>query len=274
MQKIINPIIGADIELFLKNETTNEIMSAEGFIEGTKEQPFIFDTANKFFATSLDNVMCEFGIPPAKTADEFYANIQKSIGYINHNLPPGLCTVALPSANLHERWLQSVSSTTFGCEPDFNAYTLKTNVFEFGNDPTLRSAGGHIHIGMDNPPPYFVHFYKTHEDHVQIVKALDLFLGIPSVILEPDNKRKLLYGKAGCYRPKPYGVEYRTLSNYYVNSEGAIKWVYGAAMNAIEWLNEGNSISDTMGKTIETVINTNNKKAAEKIIKSFKLSII
>ena len=38
-----------------------------------------------------------------------------------------------------------------------------------------------------------------------MVKLLDIFLGIPSVIIDPDKKRRKLYGKAGAFRLTKYG---------------------------------------------------------------------
>ena len=64
----MNPLVGSDVEFFLQDRTTGEVVSAEGLVKGTKEEPFFFDPENSFFATSLDNVAYEGNIPPAKTA--------------------------------------------------------------------------------------------------------------------------------------------------------------------------------------------------------------
>lgn len=67
---------------------------------------------------------------------------------------------------------------------------------------------GHIHLGYNDIEVPFngrIHKYKVDEQRARIVQAMDLFIGIPSVIMEPDNKRKELYGQAGAFRPKPYG---------------------------------------------------------------------
>ena len=51
--------IGGDHEIFLKKKGTNEIISSEGIIKGTKEKPFNFDKKDKFACTSLDCVLTE-----------------------------------------------------------------------------------------------------------------------------------------------------------------------------------------------------------------------
>ncbi len=80
--------------------------------------------------------------------------------------------------------------------PDFNAWVGGKPNTVGGVKGCGRSAGGHIHIGYDD-------FNQTTSDF--IVKALDLFISVPLVIAEPENKRKEMYGKAGAYRPQPWG---------------------------------------------------------------------
>lgn len=63
----------------------------------------------------------------------------------------------------------------------------------------------HLHIGYDNP---------NVEISLKLIKTFDIFLGIPSVIIDPDTQRRELYGKAGAFRLTRYGVEFRTLSSY------------------------------------------------------------
>ena len=38
-----------------------------------------------------------------------------------------------------------------------------------------------------------------------LVKYMDAFLGIPSVVKDKDKKRRSLYGEAGCFRLTDYG---------------------------------------------------------------------
>ncbi len=40
---------------------------------------------------------------------------------------------------------------------------------------------------------------------------------MPAIILDKDKVRTRNYGKPGNFRPKPYGMEYRTLSNFWIN---------------------------------------------------------
>jgi Phage phiEco32-like COOH.NH2 ligase-type 2 len=265
MNLLKNVKIGADIELFLaQKDNLDNIVSAEGYIKGTKREPFNFDVSNKYFATSLDNVLAEFCIPPVTNVNDFEAYIQKAVNYINQTIPQDLCTVALPAAYLEPQYLQTENAITFGCEPDFNAYTGKANVKPFSKHWNLRSAGGHIHIGYDTADEL---------TNREIIKALDLFVGVPSVIQEPDNERKELYGSAGAYRTKPYGVEYRTISNYYLQSKVLIHWLYQAIMEAINYINSGKVVDDALALLLPKVINNNNKEEAFNLIKTYNLKL-
>jgi hypothetical protein len=262
--RLKNVLIGSDIECFFEDTTKKEICSAEGYVKGTKHNPFCFDKKNKYFATSLDNVLAEFCIPPTFNKDEFVANISKSLNFIKSTLPPQFNVVHLASAFLKDEYLQTENAKLFGCESDFCVWTRSTNE-KPSADANLRSAGFHIHVGMDNP---------TNEVVEEIIKAADLFLGVPSVLLDPDTNRRKLYGKAGAFRFKEYGCEYRTLSGYFLNSKELIEWVFDNSKLAVEFVDSANFISEQLGLDIQNSINNNDKKLAEKIVTEFNIPMV
>lgn len=267
MTKLINNwLIGSDIELFVQDRKTREIISAEGFIRGTKDFPYKFDKSNRFFATSLDNVLAEFNIPPTNKMELFLEYIRKSRGYIDKILPKRYCTVAQPAALLDEKWLQTKAAKEFGCEADFNVWLGEKNEKPEASG-NLRSAGFHLHVSYDN------HSEKVSE---MIVKALDLHVAVPSVLQEPDNKRKQLYGKAGAFRFKEeYGVEYRVPSNYLLQEERLIAWVFGATIKALDFVNDGRIDEiDSSAELIQAAINTNDKVLAQNLINQFELELV
>lgn len=261
--KIKNPSIGCDIEVFFFDETSKTYVSAEGYIPGTKHKPHVFDKNNPFFAVSLDNVAAEFCIPPVTSSKEWLENIKKSMDFVNKLAPRNCKAVAMPAANFDMKYLLTKNARTFGCEPDINVWTLSYNEPPFSTDETLRSAGGHIHIGWDEPENSIREF---------MIKAMDLHVGIPSVLQEPNNKRKELYGKAGAFRLKKYGVEYRTVSNYYLQNQTLTEWAYNATQKAIEFVNNNEIDSlDGYSEQIISAINDNNTVAAQNLINEFNL---
>lgn len=121
---------------------------------------------------------------------------------------------------------------------------------------------GHIHVGYPD------HNYHT---NTVIVKALDLFLSVPLVLMEPDNKRKEMYGKAGAFRHQGHGVEYRVTSNYIYSSEELMKWAFEQTINALKFVNSEDSSKVLMlncNKIIEC-INNKDKALAEQLISKF-----
>lgn len=142
MSLINNALIGGDHELFLRDKNTGEIVSAEGIIKGTKEEPFNFDKKDPFACTSLDNILAEYNIAPAKTAAEYYHGIEKALKYIQKHIPKNLEYAAIPAARLDEKYLQTEQAQRFGCSIDFNCWTRNVNEPPNNGEKTnLRSAG-------------------------------------------------------------------------------------------------------------------------------------
>lgn len=258
---INNATIGADIEVFLRDSQSHEIISAEGIIKGAKDAPFKFLPGDDYFATSLDNVMAEFCIPPAKAAPEFSKHIQFALGWINGFVGSNLQTYAHPCAFVNPKFLQTENAKLFGCDPDYNAWTGgDVNPKPDATSGNLRSCGGHIHVGYDNPDMNV---------NMELIRAMDIFLGLPSVIQEPDNERKTLYGKAGAFRHKAYGVEYRTISNYYITDSKLMEWAFNNTHAAIDFVNNRYLLGRDEGEGVIFAINNNDKKLAETLINYF-----
>lgn len=277
MNKIKLNSVGVDAEMFLQNTKTGEIISAEGYIKGSKDDPFCFDPSSKWFTTQLDNVLAEVTIPPATKIEEFAGGLIKAMEYVKSILPSDIVPVAIPAANLADKYLMTEQAQIFGCSPDFDAYTLSINHKPWSEDYSLRSAGSHVHIGFNDIEVPFnegeLFNYEPDKQRSEIVKALDLFISIPLVIIEPDNKRKELYGKAGAFRPKPYGLEYRTPSNYYLNSIELMNWVYNNTHKAISFINSIGNIPKNLSKEIRETINNNNKERANFLISEFNIDL-
>lgn len=273
-------LIGADVEMFVQNLETGEVETAEYFIEGTKDEPYQFDPENKWFGTSKDNILAEVTIPPTNDPIQWVEYLNKARAFVESRLPKGYCTVAFPAFSINEKFLQTEQALVFGCEPDYNVYTGLRNGRPEATDPNLRSAALHVHFGYKDPVAYNHADFKDgrniwvmDEQRAEIIKACDLFLGIPSLLIEPENKRRELYGKAGCFRPKPYGVEYRTLGNYYLQNNALTKWVHTSAMAAIDWLNAGNRVEANLSRVLESTINEADTEMAQYIINDFNLKL-
>lgn len=217
-------LIGADPELFMKNPNSGDFVSAHGVIPGTKWEPFPVPLG----AVQVDGTALEFNIDPAHTVEEFVHNISTVVGALR-SMVPGYHVVAEPVAWFGADYFKNEvppSAQELGCDPDFNAWTGSQNPQPDPSGRPMRTAAGHIHIGWTQGADIYD---KEHFDFAcRIARQMDYYLGIHSLIWDADATRRQLYGKAGAMRVKPYGVEYRVLSNRWLTSEGLTRWVYDA----------------------------------------------
>lgn len=265
--KILNPTIGGDIETFIQNQKTGKIITAEGIIKGTKHDPYHFDPENKYYATSLDCTSGEFNIPPCTSAGEYYLAIQHALAYINSILPQDYKAIPMAAVEFDADQLQTETANTYGCSPSLNCWTLN-EIRPQPNGSNLRVSGNHIHCGYEN------HSFDT---NIELAKAMDLYLGVPSIILEPENLRKSSgYGVSGSIRMQSYGgVEYRTLSAYFASSQGLIEWCFNQTQKAIEFVNNGRIQEiENFGEEIQHCINNNDKEMAKGFIEQYNLELV
>ena len=259
---VTNHKVGADIECFLKDREGN-IISAEGHVKGTKRQPYVPNPSlGEFFSISLDNVLAEFTIAPATSSKEFVKNINISKGLLKESLPAEFSTFFYPDNLMDKKFLRTQNARTFGCDVSYSAWDNKPISIDRNSYPTLRSAGFHVHVGYDGVDEKINNI---------IIKTLDLFLGVPSILIEPENLRKTLYGKAGEFRNKPYGVEYRTLSSFFASSDELTNWIYNNTEKAIEAINNYQFIEENESDCvkIQTAINSCDKGLATELIEKY-----
>lgn len=253
--------IGADVEVFAKDVTGN-FKSLCGLIGGTKENPKpVLTELAKGFAIQEDNVSLEFNVPATQTRNNFVKVItlmKKHCEDVLHS--KGFYISDEASASFSPNELLHPSALVFGCEPDYNAWSKMENRKPYSDDPCLRTAGGHIHVG-------------TKTDMISLIKNMDLYLGVPSILLDdrPSSiKRRELYGKAGAMRPKPYGAEYRVLSNFWIFNTKTIGWVFDQTLRASM---SDIKINKALSSHIQKTINTGDKDAAQNLIENFGLTL-
>lgn len=261
---ILNNItIGADPELFLINTETGKVVSSIGIIPGEKGNPYRSKDMPKGFGLEIDNILAEFNIPPVTNKRNFINAINYMKDYIRTFIKEkdkNLDIQCIASKMVDEDQLQSPEAKLFGCSVDYNAYTKRPNPKPKGEATNLRSAGFHIHIGYDN---------CNSQTSIDLVKYLDMYLGVPSVLKDPDCKRRSLYGKAGCFRLTSYGVEYRVLSSYFLSDNDILSWVWDRVGASIDAYNNCTPIADHT--FVEDAINNSNKDLATKLIKNFNI---
>jgi hypothetical protein len=261
--KVENITIGADPELFIINSDTKKVVSSIGLIPGLKGEPYRSEDMPEGFGLEIDNILAEFNIPPAHNKSEFVDSIVYMKNYIRKFVKaknPKLDILCTASMMVDEDQLQSPEAKLFGCSVDYNAYTESENPKPQGERTNLRSAGFHIHIGYDN---------FNVETSLQLIKYLDAYLGVPSVLKDTDTKRRSLYGKAGCFRLTSYGLEYRVLSSAFLANKNTLNWVYERTMRAIEAYNTEKYLP--RATDVQNAINNSDTDLAIYLIKNYNL---
>lgn len=252
-------IIGADPEVFVGEGKA--VRSIIGKIGGTKENPLPLPLGEGF-AVQEDNVALEFNIPASKNKAEFVRNIGDATAFLEQVMRDryGFNFINSSAESFPDTELTHPAAHIFGCEPDYNAWTNKVNPRPKADDKNLRSCGGHVHIGVKGM------------DLVKVIRAMDLFLGVPSVRMDKGEKRRNLYGGAGAFRKKAYGGEYRTLSNFWIFSPELTEWVYDNTERALVAVKAGMDI-DSERKEILNAINKNSHKSADYLIETYNLDV-
>jgi hypothetical protein len=252
-------LVGCDPEVFVKQNGV--FKSAHGLIVGDKKHP---QKVNRG-AVQVDGMALEFNIDPAATEDEFCINVQDVFNTMKL-MVPDYEVVTVPVAHFDAEYIsnQPAAALELGCDPDFNAWTHMVNDKPNANRP-MRTASGHVHIGWTNDQDINDPIHVSMGEAA--VRQLDFYLGLPSLAYDNDTERREMYGKAGCYRPKSYGVEYRTLSNAWLKSESLMRWVFRATQRGMENLVAGNHLSDKYGD-IQEIINNSDRKEAMKIVEA------
>lgn len=269
---MINDIkIGADPEVFVKRISSGEFVPSLDLIGGSKFCPR--ELQDGIFVQE-DNVLLEFNIPASSTQEEFKANILNGLKLSKECfLAEGFDIEIKSSHKFTPEQLLDPRAQELGCDPDFNAWLGgKKNPRPKSPKDGLRTAAGHIHIGfeLDNPNDAAA---KDHIDQ-ELVRWADFYLGVPSILMDSDTERRKLYGKAGAFRHKPYGVEYRTLSSFWLGAEKLIDWAYEQTMRAVESVKNGHKLARPIENAIQVAINQADKDAANYLVEKYDLKVV
>lgn len=250
-------VIGCDPEVFLQSPS-GEFISSIGKIGGSKDFPRPIDEDGN--AVQEDNVAVEFNTPPCASAGEFIKHIRKNLAFLEELAGSmNLKISVVPSAVFSAEELSHPQAKVFGCEPDYDAWRGgMVNPPPRAKNKALRSAGGHIHIQLDGTL-----------DEVEVIKAMDVFVACVLLEYDTDQRRRELYGKPGAFRYKPYGVEYRTPSNVWIQSDTLIEKVYQQTEKAVSFVASGKTIDQDDEAYVKAALMTGDNDAAQYLITKY-----
>lgn len=252
---LANITIGADPELFLGKR--NEIISAHHLPFGTKAKPRSTENGS----VQVDGLALEVNVRPSKTVFEFITNcgsVLNDLERLVKETDREMYLVCQPTARFTPQYLDSLpdEAKELGCNPDWDAYDLRENERPDAAG-SFRTSGGHIHLGWGTGfnPESLAHIGVCAE----VAKQLDYTIGMHSLEFDDDKTRRELYGKAGSFRPKSYGMEYRTLSPMWLLQTRHTSMVYNGSIKALRMLNEGKVLDEQFEGLARSVINSSNK---------------
>lgn len=274
-----NVTIGSDPELFLRDTRTGLTMPACGLFGGTKGAAIPLGDLGEGFGLQEDNVMLEFNIPPTEDAEYFANHIHAGVREIERLVRTKLQHAELEthcSRLLPDDLLRHPGAGVFGCSADYDAYRqgctwepVDRRLLRDENGE-WRFSGGHVHIGLIDKGklPDFV-----------VAQFADLWLGLPYVGADAQGKRRELYGKAGRYRPTDYGIEYRTLSNFWIWEWETTMALGNRAIRMGHWLGNEDvtSIRQVYGEVpwpdVKAAIESENHRAAADLLRFIKTDL-
>lgn len=243
--------MGCDPEFFFARQGkiigSEKLLSEEGYSMPSTETDA---PRNQHRATAfntpkiiIDGVQAELNPRPHDCRATLANEIAWCMRKIVKNVLRGEATIDFSQAvEVSQEELDSLSDRfkVFGCSPSRNVYSADGQS-HIEVDPMIyrtRAAGGHIHLGpsMHTTLAEQALVEKALKNYEVIVPILDLIVGNTCVLVDrnPSNiERRKVYGKAGEHRTPEYGVEYRTLSNFWLGSYPLFGLAFGLARLAV-----------------------------------------
>ena len=254
--------IGSDPELFIFNTKTKKVVSAIDKIPGYKADPYT-EGLPEGFGLQTDNILAEFNIPPVQKENDFVKNIEFMKDFIRNivkAIDPNYDVLCQASSKVPLKELKHPQAQEFGCDPDYCIYKDGPNEVSPAAKTSLRSAGFHLHVGYPN---------NNIDTSITMLKYVDAFVGVPSIIYDTDVERRKLYGKAGCFRLTKYGFEYRTLSSYWLDNPSRLQFIWRQLQYALRAYAHGYKLPSE--SVVRDTINNNDVATAKTLIETFYL---
>lgn len=280
--KALNLTIGSDPELVIINEDMHPC-SAIRVLGQDKHNPIDLGDGIKFYA---DNALAEIAFPPAPPSGVMAA-LTEAIRRAKERLGSGYELVAQAATLFSEHELKAVimnadgtprcSGWEIGCTPNFDAYRDAPNDLSGGFKDGMRTGSFHIHVGNAEYQSGNDERLLTHESKLLAIKLMDIYVGVSSLLWDKDpaaHVRRKLYGKAGEFRPTPYGIEYRVLGNYALRSRRLVQLVFdltGLAMSHIEDGSAQHVVNAIGEQEVVRIINSHDVASAANVMLKLKM---
>lgn len=261
--------LGCDPEAFFVKD--GKVVGSEKII---KKDGII--SANGYGKIIRDGVQLEFN-PTADICRErlrghFITQFREIKNLLDSPAYDGVTVSSEQTVTLSQEEMDSLSpeSKQFGCTPSYNVYDENIGVgVDDASKFFSRSAGGHIHLGAATG----TNLHKVLQDAKRLIPVMDLIVGNTCVMIDRDKgniTRRQTYGRAGEFRLPKHGIEYRTLSNFWLREYTLMSFVMGLSRQAVSIVYNSSTTYDYAGELMSLVniedvrnaINNNDKELA------------
>ena len=278
---------GGDPEIFLEHE--GQIVGSEKAISAKGLTVYSGHWLSPLHAPAgelkiiRDGVQVELNLPPTNCREWLALEIQRAFALLVETLarnPEKRYDISFRQVvDVSPTELASLSklSRRLGCQPSFNWYspliTIEERLKDLGYTTDTypkRSAGGHLHFGLPQ---------DLMSERERLPPIFDILLGNTTVMIDRDPgaaERRQVYGRASEFRLPRHGIEYRTLSNFWLHAKELVSLVTGLGRLAIFVLDTSRTAASKGGwaadqalfdlvkmPDIEKAINTNDHVLAK-----------
>lgn len=265
--------VGCDPEFQLVHKGC--FVSAHDLIPGTKTNPHKLKNG----AVQADGTAVEFNIEPAKTSQQFCANIKSVLSQIRKIIPEDYAFSFEPAVRFEEKYFENLPKKVkiLGCDPDYAVVPMfeSSTTFKIKETPkrdgTLCAYGGHIHVGWYTKDKPANTSNRSHiYDCAQVSRTFGNLTEPFFELFEKENDRQELYGSQFAFRPKSYGVEIRHPSCAWLSNEKLWPWIFDMAQFTVKYLAENLEENRTCAYLPSVFYRSNHKEQALMKIKRFK----
>jgi len=243
--------LGSDPELFFTRD--GKVVPSSEVVP--KESEFV----------TRDGFQLELHPKPENCRQSAAYQIAKCIGIANRYAKASECELNFGLGHvIHDELWKGTPNVDkrFGCSPTESAQE-KNPKRVTGLRERFRAGAGHIHFALG---------YSSNkvqpENYDRLIQVMDIVLGNTCVLIDRDPlnvTRRKNYGRAGEYRVKPYGIEYRVPSNFWLRHYVLWSLVSQLGRHAMDIELQGYSaelIKRFDMRKVRKAINTNNYELA------------
>lgn len=241
--RLTSPTFGCDPEIFLtrgdKVIGAERVIPEAGLVVPSHDSYYkMVDQGRKGLV--LDGVQVELNPKPSTCRGILGNELSAAFKTLKKHLATmdGISASFRQVVEVDAKELEGLSekAKALGCAPSRNIYDSGARVNMDGSTNGLRSAGGHIHLGLTSSTVF--------KERERLVVLMDILVGNTAVLMDrnPLNaKRRTQYGRAGEHRLPAHGLEYRTLSNFWLRAWPLASGMMGMSRLAV------NVLANTVG---------------------------